>query len=60
MVGHLKELVTQLDAQVGAFELSEVTFELGFSAEGQLGFIAKAGATASVSVKFTKAASKVG
>lgn len=36
------------------YELTELTFNLGFSGEGSLGFIAKAGATAGISVKFTR------
>jgi hypothetical protein len=36
------------------FSLDEVTFDLGFSAEGHLLFIAQAGVKTSISVKFTR------
>jgi hypothetical protein len=36
------------------FRAEEVTFELAFSAEGKVGFIAQAGLTASVSVTFKR------
>lgn len=36
------------------FSLDEVTFDLGFSAEGHILFIAKAGVKTSISVKFTR------
>lgn len=38
----------------GPFEMQEVTVELGFSAEGELCFIAKAGVSASVSATFKR------
>jgi len=38
----------------GDFSLEDITVELGFSAEGQLCFIAKAGVTTSVSATFKR------
>jgi hypothetical protein len=55
MVDRLRAMLTEIDVQVGRFRLDSVEFELGFSAEGHIGFIAKAGATASVKVTFARA-----
>jgi hypothetical protein len=38
---------------VQGYELSEIKFELGFSAEGQLVFVAKAGITTTISATWT-------
>lgn len=38
----------------GAFRLSEVTVELGFSAEGAIVFVAKAGVSTTIAVKFSR------
>jgi len=54
MVDKLRDMLTKVDVEVGRFRLNEVEFELGFSAEGHLGFIAKAGATASIKVTFAR------
>lgn len=54
MVKQLQEMLNQLSLLDGAFTLDEVQFQLGFSAEGHLGFIAKAGATGSVTVTFAR------
>ena len=56
MIARLQDMLGRLDVRVGEFKLNEVQFELGFSAEGHLGFIAKAGATASVTVTFARTA----
>jgi hypothetical protein len=54
MVSRLHEMMDRLSTDSGQFNLDEVQFELGFSAEGRLGLIAKAGATASITLKFTR------
>lgn len=56
LVAQMHDLVERLAARIQSFELSEVRFELGFSAEGHLGFIAKAGAHGSVHVAFARRA----
>jgi hypothetical protein len=40
----------------GDFELSEVQFQLGFSAQGTIVFIAEAGINATISATFTRKA----
>lgn len=59
MIDKLQDMLSRLDVKVGQFKLSEVEFELAFSAEGHLGFIAKAGATASITAKFARANSEI-
>jgi hypothetical protein len=54
IVGQLQDLLEKLSVRVQTFQLEEVVFELGFSAEGHLGFIAKAGANGSVQVTFRR------
>lgn len=54
LVTQMQDLVQQLSVRMQLFELSEVGFELGFSAEGHLGFIAKAGAHGTVHVTFAR------
>jgi hypothetical protein len=54
MVGNVQQLLARLTTITGTFALDAVEVELGFSAEGHLGFIAKAGATASVRLKFSR------
>jgi hypothetical protein len=56
MVTQMQDLVERLSVRMQLYELSEVEFELGFSAEGHLGFIAKAGAHGTVHVKFARRA----
>jgi hypothetical protein len=56
LVAQMQDLVGRLAVPIQSFELSEVRFELGFSAEGHLGFIAKAGAHGSVHVAFARRA----
>lgn len=36
------------------YDLDEITFELGFSGEGKIVFVAKAGVTTSISAKFKR------
>ena len=52
MVAHLDQLVAELEERESEFPVQAVAFQLGFSASGRLGFIAEAGATASVTVTF--------
>lgn len=40
--------------EAGAFRLSEITVELGFSAEGAIVFVAKAGISTTIAVKFSR------
>jgi hypothetical protein len=54
MIDNTQQLLTRFAALEGAFTLQTVDVELGFSAEGRLGFIAKAGATASVKLGFCR------
>ena len=59
----LKKIVTQMSTLLNAvkpivkdFSLDEVTFQLGFSAEGHIVFVAKAGVQTSISAKFKRKA----
>jgi hypothetical protein len=54
IVSQMQAFVRRLSVEIGSYGLHEVTFELGFSAEGHLGFIAKAGANGSVHVTFQR------
>jgi len=54
MVGNIQQLLARLTAITGEYSLDDIEIELGFSAEGRLGFIAKAGATGSVTLKFSR------
>lgn len=60
MIKQLDDITSRLSSARGEFQLQEVQFQLGFSAEGQIGFIAKAGATASVTVTFVRPAGEGG
>jgi hypothetical protein len=59
IVTQMQDLVQRLSVRMQLFELSEVSFELGFSAEGHLGFIAKAGAHGTVHVTFARRVEKL-
>ena len=50
----MKAFLERLATSVENFDLQEVVFELGFSAEGHLGFIASTGATASVRMTYQR------
>jgi len=54
LVAQMQDIVERLTVRIQSFELSEVGFELGFSAEGHLGLIAKAGAHGTVHVTFAR------
>ncbi len=56
LVTQMQDIVGRLAIKMQLYELNEVEFELGFSAEGHLGFIAKAGAHGTVHVTFTRRA----
>jgi hypothetical protein len=50
----MRYLLDQVSAVTKDYELEEVTFELGFSAEGAIVFVAKAGVTTTISAKFQR------
>jgi hypothetical protein len=54
VVGQMQFLLEQVSAVTKDYELTEMIFELGFSAEGKIVFVAKAGVTTSISAKFTR------
>ena len=54
VLGQMHYLLDQVPAVTKDYELAEVTFELGFSAEGAIVFVAKAGVTTTISAKFTR------
>jgi hypothetical protein len=56
VVSQMRYLLESVQASRGDYQLAEVTFELGFSAEGQVVFIAKAGVTATISATFKRQA----
>ncbi|MGH3758213.1 Pepco domain-containing protein [Actinophytocola sp.] len=55
MADQLTEMVSGLTIAAGNLSVQEVEFQLGFSASGKLGFIAEAGVTGSVTVRFARA-----
>jgi hypothetical protein len=54
LIGQMQDIVERLSVRMQLFELREISFELGFSAEGHLGFIAKAGAHGTVHITFAR------
>jgi hypothetical protein len=54
VLGQMKFLVDKAASYAGDFALDEITFQLGFSAEGSFVFVAKAGVQATVSAKFKR------
>jgi len=54
IVTQISSMLVHLPSTLEEFQLQEVQFALGFSAEGHLGFIAKAGANATVTVSFKR------
>lgn len=54
VVGQIRFLLDGVSAVTKDYELKEITFELGFSAEGKIVFVAKAGINTTVSAKFTR------
>lgn len=54
VVDQIKFLLGEISAATKEYEMSEITFQLGFSAEGHIVFVAKAGVTTTISAKFTR------
>lgn len=54
VVGQIRSLLEGVSAATKQYELDEITFELGFSGEGKIVFVANAGVTASVSATFKR------
>jgi hypothetical protein len=52
VLGQIQFLLDRVTAAVGDYDLEEITFELGFSAEGQIVFVAKAGVQTTISTTF--------
>lgn len=55
VIAQASSLVSEHTPQVKGYELEEVEFSLGFSATGQLAFIAAAGTQASIRILFKRA-----
>jgi hypothetical protein len=53
IVGQIRFLLDGVSAATKDFALDEITFQLGFSAEGKIVFVAKAGITTTIGAKFT-------
>ena len=53
-LGQIRSLLTDMPLDAGKYTLDEVTFELGFSAEGQIVFVARAGITTTISLTFRR------
>lgn len=54
VVGQIRFLLDGVSPVTKDYALSEITFQLGFSAEGKIVFVAKAGVTTTISAKFTQ------
>jgi hypothetical protein len=54
VVAQMRFLLEEVSAATKEYELNELTFQLGFSAEGHIVFVAKAGVTTTISAKFTR------
>jgi hypothetical protein len=54
VVEQIRFLLDGVSAATEDYDLTEITFELGFSAEGQIVFVAKAGVTTTISAKFIR------
>lgn len=55
VIEQMNSLLSSVALPAKDYRLEQVTFELGFSATGQVVFIAQAGVTASISVTFKRA-----
>jgi hypothetical protein len=51
----IEDLIKVVPQEPQGFRLTELSFQLAISAEGQLAFIAKAGVNASIAIKFSRA-----
>jgi hypothetical protein len=54
VVGQMSFFLEHVTLVSDEFEMSEVTFQLGFTAEGQIAFVAKAGIQTTLTAKFTR------
>jgi hypothetical protein len=54
VLGQIRFLLDRVSAAVGDYDMDEITFQLGFSAEGQVVFVAKAGVQTTISATFRK------
>ena len=54
VVEQMRFMLDNVQAPAKNYRLEEVTFELGFSAEGQVVFVAKAGVTTTISATFRR------
>ncbi len=54
VVGQIRYLLEDVSAVTKDYQMEEIAFELGFSAEGQLVFVAKAGVTTTIRATFKK------
>ena len=54
VIGQIQELLQDVSLVPANFQLDEVVFELGFSAQGKIVFVAEAGVDATVSVTFKR------
>jgi hypothetical protein len=60
VMGQIQELLQDVSLVPANFQLDEVVFELGFSAQGKIVFVAEAGVDATVSVTFKRNSSAAG
>jgi len=54
IIAQISALINTKMPAIENFDLDEVTFQLGFSAEGHIVFVAKAGVKATISAKFKR------
>lgn len=54
VVSQMRFLIETVEASAKDYQLDEVSFQLGFSAEGQIVFVAKAGVTTTISATFRR------
>lgn len=54
IVNQIGEMINAASYIMNDFSLNEITFQLGFSAEGHIVFVAKAGVQTTISAKFTR------
>jgi hypothetical protein len=54
VLDQMRFLLDKVSTTTKDYELDELTFQLGFSAEGKIVFVAKAGVTTTISAKFKR------
>jgi hypothetical protein len=54
VIQQMRYLLAEVDSAAHNYEMSEITFELGFSADGVIVFVAHAGITSTISVTFKR------